>query len=751
MDKPKTKKKISLITKLWLVFAGLWTSVVMLFVGISLGWFGFMPTFEELENPQRNLASEIISSDGQLLGTFFVENRINVHYSQLSPYLIQALIATEDERFHNHAGIDARALVRVAVRTVLMGQRGQGGGSTITQQLAKNLFPREHRNTLGLVMQKFREWVIAVRLERNYTKEEIIAMYFNTVDFGNNSFGVETAANTYFGVGQADLKIEQAALLIGILRAPSFLNPVRHPQRATQRREVVLNQMRNSGFITREQYDSIRQIPLDMSNFRQQDHRAGLAPYFREFLRMYMRTWLAENPRPDGRRHNLYTDGLRIHVTIDSRMQRYAEEAVAEHLANTLQPAFFRQLRGLRNPPFSNNLTSDEVRRILTQSMRRSDRYRQMRQNGASNYEIDQAFQTPVRMRVFSWQGTLDTVMSPWDSLLYHKWFLHAGLMAVEPQTGHIKAYVGGINYDFFQFDNVTGGRRQVGSVFKPFVYTMALADGYLPCDLVPNVQVCIELPGDQEDWCPRNATSRREGEMVTLEWALANSVNFVSAYFIRRFPPQSVINLVRKMGIEAPLDPVPSIALGASDISVFEMTGAMATYANQGIFIRPTFIKTIEDRNGVILHRTIPQQNEAMSARTAYLTLRLMQGVVTGGTGQRLRFRYGLTMPIAGKTGTTQNHSDGWWIGLTPELVTGVWVGGEVRSIHFPSLVYGQGARMALPIWGRFMQQVFADESINLYRGDFLRPPGVTYVRRRAPEGEEDEEDDDDLFEDIF
>ncbi|MCL2416851.1 MAG: transglycosylase domain-containing protein [Bacteroidales bacterium] len=739
---------MSLTKKLWLIFAGLWTSVIMLFVGISLGWFGFMPTFEELENPRTNLATEIISSDGVVLGTFFIENRVNVDYSQLSPYLIQALVATEDERFHQHSGIDARALMRVVVRTVMLQQGGQGGGSTISQQLAKNLFPREHRNTLGLVMQKFREWVIAVRLERSYTKEEIIAMYFNTVDFGNNSFGVQTAANTYFGVNQENLKVEEAALLVGILQAPSFFSPVRHPERATRRRDVVLGQMLRAGYLTREEHDSIRQVPLDMSRFRQQDHRAGLAPYFREFLRMYVRDWIANNPRPDGTRHNLYRDGLRIYTTIDSRMQRYAEEAVAEHLSNNLQPAFFRQLRHLRNPPFSNNISSDDARRIVTQSMRRSDRYRQMRRAGASNSEIEEAFHTPVRMRVFSWQGTLDTVMSPWDSLLYHKWFLHAGLMAVEPQTGHIKAYVGGINYDFFQFDNVTGGRRQIGSVFKPFIYTMAMADGYLPCDKIPNVQVCIELPGRQDDWCPRNSSTLREGEMVTMQWALARSVNFVSAYLIRRFPPQSVINLVRKMGIEAPIEPVPSIALGVSDISVFEMAGAMATYANRGVFIRPSFITSIVDRNGVVIYRPVPEQNEAMSERTAYLTLRLMQGVTEFGTGVRLRTRYGFNMPIAGKTGTTQNNSDGWWVGITPQLATTVWVGGEVRSIHFPNITYGQGANMALPIWARFMQRVYRNESINLYRGPFATPPGINYNFNCE---ETEQEDPEGGFDDIF
>jgi penicillin-binding protein 1A len=717
---------MSLTKKMWIAFAGFWAFIVLLFIGISLGFFGFMPSFEELENPQKNLASEIISSDGKLLGTYFIENRTNVHYSELSPHLIHALIATEDIRFYEHAGVDARALSRVLVRTVIGGRSGSGGGSTITQQLAKNLFPRQRQNKISVAFRKLKEWVIAAKLERNYTKEEIIAMYFNTVDFGNNSFGVKTASNTYFGVNQDSLKIEEAALLVGMLKAPSFFSPIRNPERATLRREVVLDQMRKAGFITREEYDSIREIPLDMSRFRQQDHRAGLATYFREYLRAVIVEWCNNHVKPDGTKYNLYRDGLRIYVTIDSRMQRYAEEAVAEHLGKFLQNEFNAHLRGAKNAPFSNNITQDDVQRILTQAMRQSDRYRQMKNDGAAGSEIDQAFKTPVDMRVFSWQGMKDTVMTPWDSLIYYKWFLHAGVMSIEPQTGHVKAYVGGINYDFFQFDNVTGSRRQVGSTFKPFVYTMALASGnFDPCSKVPNVQVCVEQP-NLPDWCPKNSSTTKEGEMVTLKWALANSTNFVSAYLIKQFSPQSVINLIRKMGVQSPIDAVPAIALGSCELTVAEMTGAMATYANQGIHIKPMFITTIEDRNGVVLQRFIPEQNEAMSERTAYLTTRLLQGVVDGGTGGRIRRIYGISAPIAGKTGTTQNHSDGWFMGLTPQLVTGVWVGGEVRSIHFRSITLGQGASMALPIWGLYMQRVYNDRSINLYQGDFERPRGI-------------------------
>ncbi|MDR0437694.1 MAG: transglycosylase domain-containing protein [Bacteroidales bacterium] len=718
---------MTLTKKLWLIFAGFWGIIILVFVGISFGLFGFMPSFEELENPKSNLASEIISSDGKLLGTYFIENRTNVSYSQLSPYLVNALIATEDLRFHNHSGVDVRALGRVMGKTVIGQKSGAGGGSTITQQLAKNLFPRERQSKVAVAFRKLKEWVIAAKLERNYTKEEIIAMYFNTVDFGNNSFGVKTAANTYFGVSQDSLRIEEAAMLVGMLKAPSFFSPVRNPERATHRREVVLNQMRKASFITAEEYDSIRQLPLDMSRFRQQDHRAGLATYFREFLRAYMVEWCNNHVKPDGTKYNLYKDGLRIYVTIDSRMQRYAEEAVAEHMGKNLQPAFYASQRGLRNAPFSNNLTNDDVQRILTQAMRQSDRYRQMKNEGASNSEIEEAFKTPEKMRVFAWGGSKDTVMSPWDSLIYYKWFLHTGMMSIEPQTGHVRAYVGGINYDYFQFDNVTGGRRQVGSTFKPFVYTMALAEGFSPCDEVPNVRVCVEQAG-QEDWCPKNSTTAREGEMVTLKWALANSVNYVSAYLIKRFSPQSVVNLVRKMGLNLKdSEAVPSIALGSCDLSVSEMVGAMATYANKGIFIKPMFITTIEDRNGVVLQRFVPEKHEAMNERTAYLMTRLMQGAVDGGTASRLRSRYGITFPIAGKTGTSQNHSDGWFMGLTPQLVSGVWVGGEVRSIHFQNILQGQGANMALPIWAIYMKKVFEDKTINLYQGDFDRPRGIT------------------------
>ncbi|MDR2907871.1 MAG: penicillin-binding protein [Bacteroidales bacterium] len=738
---------MTLIKKLWLYFAAFWFIVIVVFIGISQGWFGFMPSLEELENPQSNLATEIISYDGKVLGTYYVENRANVDYASLSPNLVNALIATEDLRFYNHSGIDMKALARVLGKTVIGRKSSAGGGSTITQQLAKNLFPRKRQNKISIAFRKLKEWVIAVKLERNYTKEEIIAMYLNTVDFGNNSFGIKTAANTYFGTTPDLLAVEEAAMLVGMLKAPSFYSPIRNPERATLRREVVLNQMRKAGFISDEEYDEIRQRPLDMKRFKQQDHRAGLATYFREYLRVYLTDWCSKHKKPDGSSYNLYKDGLRIYTTIDSRMQRYAEEAVAEHLGKDLQPTFYTLMKGVKDAPF-NDISEDDVQRLLTQAMKQSDRYRQMRDGGASQTEIEATFKKPIEMQVFTWQGMKDTVMSPWDSLMYYKWFLHCGMMSVEPQTGYVKAYVGGINYDHFQFDNVTGGRRQVGSTFKPFVYTMALAEGdYTPCTQVPNVKVCVEQP-NLPDWCPKNSSKDREGEMVTLKWALANSVNYVSAYLIKRFSPQSVVNLVRKMGVEGPIEAVPSIALGTCDLSVYEMVGAMSTFANKGLFIRPMFITAIEDRNGVIIERFSPEQHEAMSERTAYLTTKLMQGVVDGGTGVRLRYKYGITAPIAGKTGTTQNHSDGWFMGLTPNLVTGVWVGGEVRSIHFRSITQGQGANMALPVWAIYMQKVYNDSKINLYQGDFERPEGVDDEFDCSKQAEDLDEN---LFEDEF
>ncbi len=733
---------------LWTVFGSCTGFVVLLFCCIGWGVFGFMPTFEDLENPASSLSSEIISSDQQVLGSYYIENRTNVEFNDLSPYLVQALVATEDSRFYSHSGVDLRSLGRVFFRSILKGDRSGGGGSTITQQLAKNLFPRKNLSKLGLAVRKLKEWGIAAKLERNYTKDEIIAMYFNTVDFGNNAYGIKIASATYFGKLPEELEPDEAAILVGMLKATSYYNPLRNPQNAIKRRNVVFSQMRKAGFMTQAEYEEWSAKPLDMSRFSRQNHEEGLATHFREYLRQYLLKWCKEHKKPDGKPYDLYRDGLKIYTTINSRMQRHAEDAVAEWIGGTLQEDFRNDVKGGRNAPFSSDLTKAEVNKFMEQAMMNSDRYRAMKKAGASDEEIREAFRKKTSMKVFSWKGgEKDTVMSPWDSLWYHKWFLHCGLMSVEPQTGYVRAYVGDISYKYFKYDNVSQGRRQVGSTFKPFVYTLAMQEGgFLPCTQVPNVPVCFPLP-DGEEWCPANSGKAREGEMVSLRWALANSVNYISAYLIKRFPPESVIALTRRMGITAPMEAVPSICLGTMDISVKEMTGAMSTYANQGIHIEPLFVTRIEDKHGIVIENFAPRQEEAMSAKTAYLMLDLMRGVVDEGSAGRLRWRYGLKQAIAGKTGTTQNHSDAWFMGITPYLTTGIWVGGELRSIHFNSMRLGQGANAALPVWGIYMKKVYEDAELAFPQDDdFEKPEGLDVDlkcrgEKRPAIGEEEEE----------
>ena len=658
-SKPYKYRKV-----LWGIFASLVFLVALLFTCIATGVFGFMPTFEDLENPQSSLASEIISADQKVIGTYYVENRTNAEYHELSPYLIQALIATEDSRFYKHSGIDLRSLGRVLWKSILRGDRSGGGGSTISQQLAKNLFPRKRLSKAGLAIRKFKEWVIAVKLERNYSKSEILAMYFNTVDFGNNAYGIKTAAQTYFGKTPAELDIDEAAILVGMLKATTYYNPVRNPENSRQRRNVVLGQMLKYDYINQTQYDTLSALPIDMSRFVRQDHTEGTGTYFREYVRQWMNEWCKTHEKADGKPYDLYRDGLKIYTTLNTRMQKHAEDAVAEWIGGTLQADFRKDVRGERNAPFSNDIPTSEVEKFMDQAMKNSDRYRTMKAAGASEDEIRKAFHTKVQMKVFSWNGgEKDTLMTPWDSLWYHKWFLHCALISIEPQTGYVRAYVGDISYKYFKYDNASQGRRQVGSTFKPFVYTLAMQDGgYLPCTEVPNVPVCVPLP-DGTEWCPTNSSKAKEGEMVSLRWALANSINWVTAFLIKQFPPEAVISLTRRMGITAPMEPVPSICLGTMDISVLEMVSAMATYANKGIHIDPIFITRIEDKNGIVLEEFSPQTEEAMSARTAYLMLDLMKGVVNEGSGRRVRWKYGLKLPVAGKTGTTQNHSDAWFI----------------------------------------------------------------------------------------
>ena len=709
----------------WKIFACVWIAIFLFFTLLSLGWLGFMPSFEELENPQSNQATEVISADGEILGFIGIENRSNVTYDELSPNLVNALIATEDVRFYNHSGIDPRSLFRVLFKTLIGRHSSSGGGSTITQQLAKNLFPREHKGKLGTVFSKFKEWVVAVKLEHNYSKQEIIAMYFNTVDFGSNSFGIKTASKTFFDKTPADLSVTEAAMLVGLLKAPTAYSPILHPEAALGRRNTVLSQMLHYDYLTQEEFDKYKEEKIDISHYSPQSHNDGLATYLREYIRNYMKDWCKHHRNSEGEHYDVHKDGLRIYTTIDSRMQRYAEAAVREHMSKEVQPQFNRELRNRGGNPFC-DISPEQQEKILVQAMKGSDRYYQLHTvQGKSEKECRKIFKEKVNMRVFSWKGNIDTLMSPWDSLLYYKKFLNVGLMSVEPGTGYVKAYVGGINYRYFKYDNVMS-HRQVGSTFKPFVYTMALQDlGMYPCTQVPNSEVCFEVWG-QPDWCPKNSSHERENQMVTLKWALAHSINWGSAYLMKQGSPEQVIAIARKMGITSEIDAVPAICVGTPEITVYEMAGAMATFANKGEYVEPIFITRIEDKKGSVLDRFTPERHEAISERTAYMMIELMKGVVQSGTGVRLNYKYHLndySNFIAGKTGTTQNNSDCWFVGITPKLATAIWTGGEVRSIHFRNMTYGQGAAQALPIFGYYMRSIYTDQSLKFPRGDFERP----------------------------
>jgi penicillin-binding protein 1A len=691
---------------------------------VSLGTFGALPSFKELENPKSNLASVVYSSDGKVLGKFYAENRVTVKYKDLSPFLVSALVATEDARFYKHSGVDGRGLARVFFRTIIGGDQSGGGGSTLSQQLAKMLFPRESKQSkFKMIARKIKEWVIAVRLEKQYTKDEILTMYLNKFDFINTAVGIKSAAKIYFDTTQDSLKIEQAAMLVGMAKNPALFNPIRRPDTTLQRRNVVLKQMVKYEYLTQVQYDSLKQIPLNLK-FHPEDHNEGSATYFREYLRdNFMAEWIKNNKKPDGTDYNIYRDGLKIYTTINSKMQRYAEEAVTEQMSD-LQVKFFRDCKQKRNAPFAYNVTKKEIADILHSSMKRSDRYRSLKLNGASEDSIAKNFATPTPMTIFSWKGDIDTVLSPMDSMRYYKAFLQTGFISMDPHTGYVKAWVGGINYRHFKYDHGKIGRRQVGSTFKPFVYALAIQEGYSPCYQVPNVRVCIDLP-EKGQWCPDNSAGEEkyEGKPVTLRKALALSINYISAYLIKQFGPQAVVDFARRVGITGKLDAVPSICLGTPEISVMEMVAANATFANKGTWTQPIFVTRIEDNNGRVLADFSPRTEEVMNEEKAYIMLGLLKGVVDYGTGAGMRGRYKLYNPIAGKTGTTQNNSDGWFMGLTPDLVSGCWVGAEDRSVHFNTMEYGQGAHMALPIWALYMKKIYADRSLKISQGDFEKP----------------------------
>lgn len=736
-----------IIAAMWIIFGLCLAGVVMFLFLIYNGVIGYMPPVEELKNPKDRFASIVYSADGEELGRYFngTGNRVYVDIDDISQNVIDALIATEDSRFEDHSGIDVRALGRVAVKTVIMRQKNAGGGSTITQQLAKLLYSPSSDGLLERALQKPIEWMIAVKLERFYSKDEIIKMYLNQFDFLYNAVGIKSAAYVYFGKDPKDLNIQEAATLVGMVKNPSYFNPVRKPERTRDRRNVVLEQMYKEDMITREQLDSLQALPLEL-NFHRVDHKEGPAPYFREELRRMLRAkrpvradyrgwekqkfvddsiawetnplygWIEKNPKPDGTKYDIYTDGLKIYTTIDSRMQRYAEEAVTEHLGQTLQPSFFREKRGVKGAPYTTNreeLSSAQLSTLIDKAVKQTDRYYQMKKAGASEAEIKKAFATKQEMKVFSYNGMIDTLMSPIDSLFYTKHFLRAGFMSMEPVTGHVKAYVGGPNFSAFQYDMVSTGRRQIGSTIKPFLYTYAMEEGFTPCDQLLNEQPTI-YDEVGRPWSPRNSGSARVGEMVDLRWALTNSNNWISARLMAQLSPATLVRNMHNFGITNKLDPVIALCLGPCDVSVKEMVTAYSAFANKGMRVDPLFVTAIADNNGNIISEFTPRHTEVISTEAYYKILSILLNVVDGGTGNRLRRPpYNLTAQMGGKTGTTNSNSDGWFMGFTPQLVSGTWVGGEERYIHFNGMAMGQGASMALPIYGKFMQKVYADPTL--------------------------------------
>lgn len=755
-----------LIAGLWIAFGVMAAGMMVFFYMAYNGMVGYMPPVEELKNPHDRFASVIYSADGEELGRYFrnTGNRVYADFDEISQNVIDALISTEDSRFEDHSGIDVRALARVGVKTLLLGQRNAGGGSTITQQLAKQLYSPESHGLMSRVMQKPIEWMIAIKLERFYSKEEIIKMYLNQFDFLYNAVGIKSAAHVYFGKTPEELTVEEAATLVGMVKNPAYYNPVRRPERTMQRRNVVLDQMMRNGKLTAQQADSLKALPLKL-DFHRVDHKNGLAPYFREELRRMLKAhrpvasdypkwdrqrfyddslawendplygWIDKNPKPDGSKYDIYTDGLKIYTTIDSRMQKYAEDAVEEHLSKTLQPAFFKEKRGSKSAPYTTNRTEvsqQQIDRLIEHAMQQTDRYRVMQKNGASKAEIEKSFRTPHEMKVFSYQGNIDTIMTPLDSLMYNKHFLRTGFMAMEPKNGHVKAYVGGPDFEHFQYDMVATGRRQIGSTVKPFLYTYAMEEGFTPCDEFLNEQPVL-YDENGRPWAPRNSGKSRIGEMVDLRWALTNSNNWISARLISQLSPASLVRTMHNFGITAHLDPVMSLCLGPADVSVKEMVTAYSAFANRGMRVNPMFVTAITDANGNVLAEFSPRHTEVISEEAYWRILSMLLNVVDSGTGNRIRRPpYNITAQTGGKTGTTNSNSDGWFMAFTPGLVAGTWVGGEERYIHFNSMAQGQGASMALPIYGLFMKKVYADPALP-YSQDmrFEFPSGINFCEK--------------------
>lgn len=750
-------KKI--VKGLWILLAAIILISLSMFIAIYNGWIGYMPPIEELENPNYKFATEIYSEDGKLLGTWSMEkeNRVYTSYTDLSPYIINALIATEDIRFKEHSGIDVKALGRAIIKRGIFMQSQAGGGSTITQQLSKLLFSPRAGNVVERVLQKPIEWVIAVKLERYYTKEEILTLYLNKFDFLNNSVGIKTASYTYFGTEPKDLKIEEAATLIGMCKNPSLFNPVRYNERSKSRRNVVLHQMLKADYITKAEYDSLKNLPLTLK-YNRVDHKEGLAAYLREYLRVMMTAqkpdrsnyrswqkqkfyedslawitnplygWCAKNKKKDGTNYNIYTDGLKVYTTVNSHMQAYAEEAVQEHLGGYLQDRFFAEKAKKKTAPFSWRLSEAKANEILERNVKQSDRYRLMKAGGASETEIKKAFNVPVEMTVFTWHGNKDTIMTPMDSIRYYKHFLRTGFMSMDPISGQVKAYVGGPNYTYFQYDMAMVGRRQIGSTVKPFVYSLAMENGFTPCDELRKVEQTI-IAESGVPWSPRTSDpKKRYGEMVPLRWGLANSDNWITASLMTKLDPYALVRLIHEFGVlNQSIDPVISICLGPCEISVGEMVGAYTAFANKGIRVTPLFVTRIEDSEGNILDTFTPQMQEVISASSAYKMLTMLRAVINEGTGGRVR-RYGITADMGGKTGTTNYNADGWFMGFTPSLVSGCWVGGEDPDIHFDTMADGQGAAMALPIWALYMKKVFADKTLGYDQSEVFQIPKDYY-----------------------
>jgi len=721
---------------LWLIITSPFFGLFLLVNLTAIGVFGDLPTFEQLENPKNNLATEIISEDGIVLGKYFFENRSRASYNEIPENLINAFISTEDVRFRNHSGIDGRALLR-AIYGALTGKSSSGGASTITQQLSKMLFTEKPSSGIERVMQKLKEWIISGQLEKRYTKDEILTMYLNRFDWVNNAVGIKSASKVYFNKAPIDLNISESAMLVGMLKNPSYYNPNRRMELTQGRRNIVLSQMKKYEVISDSLYDTLVQQPIAL-NFKKASHNEGLAPYFREYFRGELKKWCSTHTKPDGTNYNAYTDGLKVYTTINSRLQEFAEEGMRTHISS-LQKDFNNHWKGYTKAPYPDDFEWEQIDEIIDQGMRRSERYRKLKKAGKSKNEIKSIFKKKVQMTLFSWDGEIDTLLSPRDSIKYNKFFIHSGMMSMDPRTGHVKAYVGGINYKHFKYDHVKIGKRQVGSTFKPFLYSLAMQEGYTPCSKVSNVPIVFDKTRWrlEKDWVPKNSGDEFDEMSLTLKFGLANSINTITAYIMKQFGPHAVVDLAKKIGIHSKILAVPSLCLGTFDLSVYEMVGAYSTFVNKGVWTEPIFVTRIEDKNGVVLEDFLPKTQEAMSKETADLMVRMLQGVVDGvyspaagvtrGTGVRLRFKYGFENEMGGKTGTTQNQSDGYFMGITPNLVTGVWSGCEDRAAHFRTIHYGQGANMALPVFAEYMQRVYADTlESGIYPIDFDIPKSV-------------------------